>query len=270
MTGIWSELDYSYKTDFENWRENQDFGGQNISMSRPPLDSSPIGTNTTNGKLSPNDSIPIKTKILEPTSQTRPTDSSTQPEDLSTWATDSSKRKWKAHLPAEPESDPSPSDSSSSESDSSDNRNGRKYKRNNEYDSENDINYSKSNRNKHDKRKKRRKHKKQDLPDSSSSDYDSSNNSDYRRKRRNKKKIHRKKDPIKICARLTAKLLILAYKSKIIKFKLYEDPLMRWIYFLTFVESLEMIFYQYEETCEVLLEYTKLGREILKILYKRP
>ena len=28
-----SELDYSYKTDFQNWRENQDFGRQNISMS---------------------------------------------------------------------------------------------------------------------------------------------------------------------------------------------------------------------------------------------
>ena len=31
------------------------------------------------------------------------------------------------------------------------------------------------------------------------------------------------------------------------------------IYFLTFVESLEMIFSQYKETCEVLLDYQKIG-----------
>ena len=38
-----------------------------------------------------------------------------------------------------------------------------------------------------------------------------------------------------------------------------EDPLQRRIYFLTFVESLEMIFSQYTETCEVLLNYPKIG-----------
>ena len=38
-----------------------------------------------------------------------------------------------------------------------------------------------------------------------------------------------------------------------------EDPLHRRIYFLTFVESLEMIFSKYTETCEVILEYPKLG-----------
>ena len=37
------------------------------------------------------------------------------------------------------------------------------------------------------------------------------------------------------------------------------DPLQRRIYFLTFVESLEMIFSQYKETCEVLLDYPKIG-----------
>ena len=42
-----------------------------------------------------------------------------------------------------------------------------------------------------------------------------------------------------------------------------EDPLQRWIYFLTFVESLEMIFSQYTETCEVLLDYPKkVGKDI--------
>ena len=61
-----------------------------------------------------------------------------------------------------------------------------------------------------------------------------------------------------------AKLLTTAYKSKVIKFKLDEDPLERKIYFLTFVESLEMLFSQYKETCEVLLDYPKIGGEYIK------
>ena len=50
-----------------------------------------------------------------------------------------------------------------------------------------------------------------------------------------------------------------AYKSKIIRFKMDEDPIQLRIYFLTFVESLEMIFSQCKETCEVLLDYPKIG-----------
>ena len=50
-----------------------------------------------------------------------------------------------------------------------------------------------------------------------------------------------------------------AYKSKIIRFKMDEDPLQRQIYFLAFVESLEMIFSEYIEACEVLLYYPKIG-----------
>ena len=38
-----------------------------------------------------------------------------------------------------------------------------------------------------------------------------------------------------------------------------EDPLQLPIYVLTFVESLEMIFSQYTETFEVLLDYPKIG-----------
>ena len=38
-----------------------------------------------------------------------------------------------------------------------------------------------------------------------------------------------------------------------------EDPLQRRIYFLTFIDSLDMIFSQYKETCEVLLDYPKIG-----------
>ena len=38
-----------------------------------------------------------------------------------------------------------------------------------------------------------------------------------------------------------------------------EDPLQNQNKFLTFVESLEMIFSQYKESCEVLLYYPKIG-----------
>ena len=38
-----------------------------------------------------------------------------------------------------------------------------------------------------------------------------------------------------------------------------EDPLQHRIYFLTFVESMEMIFSQYTETCEVIIDYPKIG-----------
>ena len=38
-----------------------------------------------------------------------------------------------------------------------------------------------------------------------------------------------------------------------------EDPLQPRIYFLTFIDSLDMIFSQYREACEVLLDYPKIG-----------
>ena len=94
---------YSYKTDFEIWRENQDFRRQNISMSRTPLDSTPIGTYTTSGTTSPIDLIPIRTKNPEPTPQTRPKESPTRPMESSTGPAESSKRKGKEHVPADPE-----------------------------------------------------------------------------------------------------------------------------------------------------------------------
>ena len=94
------------------------------------------------------------------------------------------------------------------------------------------------------KKKNRRKHRKDDSSDpSSSDDSEFSDDSDYRRKQRKKKK-HRKKNSIKQCATLTAKFPTTAYKSKIIRFKMDEDPLQRQIYFLTFV-PLEMIFSKY-------------------------
>ena len=83
------------------------------------------------------------------------------------------------------------------------------------------------------------------VSDPSSSDdsdeSDSSEDSNYRRRRRKNKK-HRKKEPIRLCATLTEKLLTPAFKSKMIRFKLDEDPLQRRIYFLTFIDSLDMVF----------------------------
>ena len=38
-----------------------------------------------------------------------------------------------------------------------------------------------------------------------------------------------------------------------------EDPLQHRFYFLIFVESLEMIFSQYTETCEVIMDDPKIG-----------
>ena len=124
-----------------------------------------------------------------------------------------------------------------------------------------DSSYSSSSDSEH-KRKKRkdkkkcRKHRKDDSSDPSlgddSDDSDSSEDSHYRRRRRKNKK-HRKKDPIRLCATLTAKFLTTAFKLKIIRFKVDEDPLQRQIYFLTFIESLNLFFSQYRETYDVLL-----------------
>ena len=38
-----------------------------------------------------------------------------------------------------------------------------------------------------------------------------------------------------------------------------EDPLQRRIYFLTFIDSLDMIFSRYKEACQVLLDDPKIG-----------
>ena len=43
-----------------------------------------------------------------------------------------------------------------------------------------------------------------------------------------------------------------------------EDPLQRRIYFLDFIGSLDMIFSEYRETCEVLLDYPKIGGDNVK------
>ena len=134
--------------------------------------------------------------------------------------------------------DPPPSDSSDSSS-SSDSEHKKKKSKNN---------------------KKRRKHRKDDSSDPSSS-YDSDDSNSYEdihyRRRQRKNKKHREKDPIRLCATLTEKLLTTAFKSKMIRFKLDEDPLQRRIYFLTFIDSLNMVS-QYRKTYEVLRDYPKM------------
>ena len=134
--------------------------------------------------------------------------------------------------------DPEPSSSDSSETYSLDSRDKKKKSK---------------------KKKKCCKHQQDDSSDPSSSDDSYSSDDSHYRRRRCKKKIHQKKDPIKLCANLTEKLLTTAYKSKIIRFNMDEDPLQRRIYFLTLVESLDMISSQYTETFEVLLYYPKIG-----------
>ena len=85
-----------------------------------------------------------------------------------------------------------------------------------------------------------------------------------------KDKKHWKKDPIRLCATLTEKLLTTAYKSKIIRFKMDEDPLQRRLYFLAFIDSLDMIFLQYRENCEVLIDYSKIrGDDIIEDYAKK-
>ena len=48
-----------------------------------------------------------------------------------------------------------------------------------------------------------------------------------------------------------------------------EEPLQRRIYFLAFVKSLEMMFSQYKETCELLLDYPNLGGKDIKYFTKK-
>ena len=48
-----------------------------------------------------------------------------------------------------------------------------------------------------------------------------------------------------------------------------EDPLQRRIYFLTFVELLEMIFSQYTENCELITDDPKIGGDDIEDYAKK-
>ena len=71
-------------------------------------------------------------------------------------------------------------------------------------------------------RKERCKHQEYESDPSSSDDSDGSDSSEdgHYRRRRHTHTEHRKKDPIRLFATLTAKLLTTAFKSKMIRFKL--------------------------------------------------
>ena len=118
-------------------------------------------------------------------------------------------------------------------------------------------------------KKKHQKRKKQESPESFLRYSDLSKESDYKSKRCNYKKSHQKKDAMKLCTKITKKFLTTAYKSNIIKFKLNENPLQRQVYFLSLIKLLEMIFYHYKETCEVLLYDPKIGGEDIKYFQKK-
>ena len=66
-----------------------------------------------------------------------------------------------------------------------------------------------------------------------------------------------------------AKLLMTAFKSNTTRLKMDEDPLQRRIYFLIFVESLEMIFSQYIENFEVIIDYPKIGGDDIEDYEKK-
>ena len=66
MSEAKSDHEYKYKTKFQIGKGNKEFERQNISISQPLLDSTPIDTNTTNAKISHLDSTPIGTKTSDP------------------------------------------------------------------------------------------------------------------------------------------------------------------------------------------------------------
>ena len=160
-------------------------------MSWPPLDSTTFGANPNNA-TNWIDSCWDKNARPHATDTTKGSFNTTNR--VSNTTNGFVKAKMKSTCTADQESDLSPLDSSSSKSDFS-----------------NDSNYSKPETKRRDKKKKRHKHNKQESSDSLSSDSDSSKDIEYRLKWR-KKKSHRKNDPIKLCARLTAKFLTASHK----------------------------------------------------------
>ena len=161
VIGTKAKNHHNFKSEFETRRDkmvDQYFGRQNDPMSQPNLNSTPLGTNKNNKTTSPIDSIPVITKMPEPTPLTRRTELSEQ--------------NGKAHVPGDPDPEKSLSELSSKKSNSS-----------------NDSKSNKSKKKKRDKKKKRQEYKKYDSSDPSSrDDSDSSYDSDYRCKRRKRKR----------------------------------------------------------------------------------
>ena len=77
-------------------------------------------------------------------------------------------------------------------------------------------------------------------------------------------------DPIKKCTKLRAKLLTYAYKSKVVKLKLDEYPLITWVYFLSFIYSLKIVLSPFSVTCMLLMDYPSIRGDKYQIMLKIP
>ena len=73
----------------------------------------------------------------------------------------------------------------------------------------------------------------------------------------------------KKCAKITDNLLTATHKSKVIKFKLYEDPLQRRVYFLSFINSPKIVLSIFSETYTLLMDYPYIRGEELPYYDKK-
>ena len=106
------------------------------------------------------------------------------------------------------------------------------------------------------------------LSDSSSPESSDSSDDEYYKQRRYEKRDKNKLwskmsfyEPIKNCAKLTAKLLTATYKSKIIRLKLDKEPLQHRVYLLSFMNSLKIVLSKFSEAYMLLMEYPFVGEE---------
>ena len=85
VSGTKAKKQYNFKVEFETSRDkvvDTYFGLQNGPMSQPHVDSTPFGTNRTNGTTSSDDSIPVGTKSSNHATLILPTDLPVLPTDL--------------------------------------------------------------------------------------------------------------------------------------------------------------------------------------------
>ena len=142
MSAEKSDHNYKYKTDFQILRENQEFERQNILISRPPLDSTPIDTKHEKRK---NVTFGIDSYWYK----------NARPQSTNTTNRIIKSKGWDP-VPEDTESDPALSDSSSSKYDSSYDSKYSKSRSKNKYGSDDDRKYSKSKIKKRDKNKNHR------------------------------------------------------------------------------------------------------------------
>ena len=97
---------------------------------------------------------------------------------------------------------------------------------------------------------------------SSSSDSSDSTDNEYYKRIRHAKNYKNKlrsktrfNDTIRKCAKLTSKLLKAVQKSRVIKFKLDDDPLQHRVYFISFTNSLKNYLSQFKDTFMLPIEY---------------